>query len=175
MQALRLPAVEDLRLKQLASILTQKALFQAEAMERVLQICSQNASFRNPCDFYQEKDKPLRCTYTHKVEGVRPAKRWVLNVAAVQRKAGDQVAAISSALEACRSALHNGQGGVGSDRYSGPTSAEDFFEDQDGELCFRYRWNGGIGEEGRSQMTMRAAVVRRHHRRGIEGGGEGPG
>ena len=153
-------------LKQLASMVTQKALFQAEAIAKVTETCGQSTSYRNLVDFHQAKGKPLRCTYTHVVEGVKPSRRWVLNVAALQKKAEEQVAAIKEAIEASRSML-----ALDSDLYKAPTSANDFYEDQNGELYFRYLYGG-------TELTMQAAVVVRYatgnlHHQGVTPGGEG--
>lgn len=127
----------------LASTLTHKAKEQADAIERLVETCERCVAYKDPVDFYQAKGKPLRCTFTHKQEGVSPSKRWILNVAAVQQKASDQVAQITQAIANCKRVL-NQCGDV--DAYTVPSGPEDFFEDDKGDLHLRYRWGKPTGD-----------------------------
>jgi len=121
----------------LASELTQKATEQADAMQRVKDVCRQSVSFKGLRGFYQVVDGPLRCTYTHVQGHGRPDRSFIINVAALHKQAKKQVEEIEATLKA-GSAAHAASGYLG--WYHPPSKAQDcdFHQEVNGDLFVNF-------------------------------------
>jgi len=128
-------AGDTIVLKLLVTELTKKASEQALQIAQVIRACEQSVSIKDACQFYQRLGKPLRCTWTHVVEGRNPSKRWILNAAAVVKRASKQISEVHATIKAGQIAFHE----ASMTHYMPPRSLDDFFESETGEIFYKLK------------------------------------